>query len=134
MDFAASTIEFQDASRQYGRELEHAVKDGGSITEGLKFTRQELDDRSYCIDFGSGTFWHMVGNDSGVAVSHRALVAHAKDMVSLAARIEETEPLSSDDLAEWQAAARASSTEFRRFAAAIGGLVGFRLPGAMRDR
>jgi hypothetical protein len=35
MEFAASMVEFQDASRQYGRELEQAVRDGGPITEGF---------------------------------------------------------------------------------------------------
>lgn len=134
MDFAASTVEFQDVSRQYGRELEQGVRDGSSITEGLRFARQKLDDRAHYINLGCGTFWNMIGNDSGVAVSHRALIERAKAMARLAARIEETESVSPDDLTEWRAAARASSFEFRRFAAAIGGMVGFRLPGAMIDR
>jgi hypothetical protein len=76
----------------------------------------------------------MVGNNSGVAVSHRALIEHAKTMAGIAARIEENESVSSEDLSEWQTEADASSFEFRRFAAAIGGMVGFRLPGAMTDR
>jgi hypothetical protein len=128
MSFAARTVDFQDVSRQYGRELEQAVRDGGAITERLKLIHQELDDRAYDIDLGCGTFWHMVGYDSSVTVSHRSLIEHAKAIGGIAGRLQDAELLSSDDLTAWQAAADAYSVDFKRFAAAIGEMVGFRLP------
>jgi hypothetical protein len=131
MDYVATVAEFRDSVRAYTRAIERSFE-AEKTDDELIFARQQLENRVEELDVAAPTFWSMVGPESGIAEAHRDLIERGQSMARLAVSIRGDRFITAEYLEEWRLEAERMSFEFSRFAAAVGAMVGFRLPGASR--